>query len=71
MILTITEPVVETDGNYLQQIADQNPVIIVSRPRLSRHHGISIATQQSTIISYHPAIPQAQQLRHWFDQIPI
>ena len=49
----------------------QHPVLAIKGAKLSEYNGISLSTTQSSIINLNPDIPEAYQLRGWYDSVGV
>ncbi|XP_071935708.1 replication protein A 70 kDa DNA-binding subunit B-like [Coffea arabica] len=67
IVFSVWDDYFEDDGMHLVELINERPVVMICRPRISHLHGLSIATQATTIIMYNPNLLVAQQLRHWYD----
>ncbi|XP_071902855.1 replication protein A 70 kDa DNA-binding subunit D-like [Coffea arabica] len=70
MIFAMWEDFLESEGMYLVQIANEHPVVLICRPKISRFHGVSLATQEQTIVMYNVDIPRARELHEWYETMP-
>ncbi|KAK3003027.1 hypothetical protein RJ639_019437 [Escallonia herrerae] len=67
VVITLWSDLAKNEGNALSEVADDKPIVILSKAKVTRYGGIiSLSTLSITTLHINPALPEVEALKAWY-----
>ncbi|KAK2997731.1 hypothetical protein RJ639_024759 [Escallonia herrerae] len=67
VVITLWFDLAKNEGNVLSDVADDKPIVILSKAKVTRYGGIiSLSTLSITTLHINPALPEVEALKAWY-----